>query len=188
MAKLIFSAITSLDGYIEDAAGTIQWGAPDEDVISFINHLERPIGTYLYGRRMYETMSFWETAHEIPDMSAGDRDFTELWLAADKVVFSRTLESVSTSRTRLEREFDPKAIEAMKSSMERDITISGPALAAHAIAAGLVDEYQFYVSPIALGGGKPALPSGVRLDLELLSERHFRSGTVYLRYGSRTDR
>lgn len=182
MAKLIFSTITSLDGYIEDETGNFDWGTPDEEVLSFINGLERPIGTYLYGRRMYETMLYWETAHLLADPTPGDRDFTELWQAADKVVFSTSLSGVSSARTRLEREFDPGVIQAMKSNQDRDMTVSGPTLAAQAFSAGLVDECQLFLTPVVVGGGKPALPSNVRLGLELLSERRFHSGVVYLHY------
>lgn len=181
MAKLIYSTIMSLDGYIEDEDGDIRWGAPDEEVSSYVNDLERSVGTYLYGRRLYETMVYWETA-QIPDDEPHERDFIELWRAADKIVFSTSLESVASVRTRLERTFDPSAIHALKASQERDITVGGPNLAAQALKAGLVDECQLYVTPIVLGGGKRALPDGVRLDLELVGERRFRSGVVFLHY------
>lgn len=181
MAKLIFSTITSLDGYIEDEEGEIGWGAPDEEVSSFVNDLERSVGTYLYGRRMYETMVYWETVQPPAD-EPHEHDFTALWRAADKIVYSKSLEAVSSAKTRLERTFDPVVIQEMKSSEERDIGVGGPNLAAHAFKAGLVDECQLFLTPTVLGGGKPALPSNVRLDLELLGERRFRSGVVFLHY------
>ena len=182
MAKLIFSAITSLDGYIEDEDGNFEWGAPDEEVHHFVNDLERPVGTYLYGRRMYETMVYWETVQALADKPPCVRDFTELWQAADKIVYSKSLETVSSAKTRIERKFDPRVIQEMKSSQERDITVGGPYLAAQAFKAGLVDECQLFLTPIVVGGGKPSLPNNVRLDLELLSERRFRSGVVFLHY------
>ena len=182
MAKLIFSMITSLDGYIEDEDGKFDWGRPDEEVFSFVNDLERPVGTYLYGRRMYETMVYWETVQALADEPPCIRDFTELWKAADKVVYSASLDTVSSAKTRIERKFDPTVIQKMKSSKERDITVSGPNLAAQAFKAGLVDECQFFLTPIVLGGGKPSLPNNVRLGLELLSERRFPSGVVFLHY------
>jgi len=182
MAKLIFSAITSLDGYIEDKDGNFDWGAPDEEVLSFVNELERPIGTYLYGRRMYETMVYWETAQGLPDPSPGDRDFTELWKAATKIVYSKSLMTASSANTRIEREFDPMVIQQMKAAQERDITIGGPTLAAQAFKAGLVDECQLFLTPVVLGGGKPSLPDDVRFGVELLSERRFRNGVVFLHY------
>ena len=182
MAKLIFSAITSLDGYTEDEDGNFDWGAPDEEVHSFVNDLERSVGTYLYGRRMYDTMVYWETVQALAGEPPCVRDFTELWRAADKVVYSRSLEIVSSAKTRIERTFDPKVIREMKSSQERDITVGGPNLAAQAFKAGLVDECQLFLTPIAVGGGKPSLPHNVRLDLELLNEHRFRSGVVFLHY------
>jgi dihydrofolate reductase len=182
MARLIYSAITSLDGCIEDKQGQFQWGAPDEEVLAFINDLERPIGTYLYGRRMYDTMVFWETAGGPDDEPSLDRDFAELWRAADKVVYSRTLPAPSSARTRIERDFDPAAIRRLKESSDRDISVGGATLAGQAMAAGLVDECQLYVCPIIVGGGKPALPEDVRVRLELVGEQRFRGGVVYLRY------
>jgi dihydrofolate reductase len=182
MARLIYSAITSLDGYIEDEQGNFDWGAPDEEVHGFVNDLERPVGTYLYGRRMYEAMVFWETAKAHADQPACVRDFTELWQAADKIVYSKSLETVPSAKTRLESEFDPKVIREMKDACERDITVGGPNLAAQAFNAGLVDECQLFLTPVVVGGGKRSLPSNVRLDLELLSERRFRSGVVFLHY------
>ncbi len=188
MAKLIYATITSLDGYTEDKVGRFDWGAPDEQVSSFVNDLERSAGTYLYGRRMYETMLFWETVQDLADEPPCVRDFTEMWKAADKIVYSKSLEAVSSARTRIVREFDPGVIQGMKSTLERDITVAGPNLAAQAFRAGLVDECQLFVTPIVLGGGKPSLPNDVRLELELLGERRFRSGVVFLHYRtSRTD-
>lgn len=185
MAKLIYSAIASLDGYVEDERGGFEWAAPDEEVHAFVNDLERPIGTYLYGRRMYETMVYWETVSASGDRSAVARDFAEIWQAADKIVYSRTLRTPSSARTRIERVFDPGAISELKESSARDITIGGAELAGEAMAAGLVDEYHLFLGPIIVGGGKRALPDDVRVQLELVAERRFRSGVVHLRYGVR---
>jgi dihydrofolate reductase len=183
MAKLIYSAIASLDGYIEDADGSFDWAAPDAEVHAFANDLVRPIGTHLYGRRMYETMVYWETA---PTSGAVDdaihNDFAAIWQAADKVVYSTTLTEPASARTRIEHAFDPDAIRQLKESTERDISIGGPALAAEALRAGLVDELQLLLVPVIVGGGKPALPDGLRLHLALLDERRFANGTVYLQY------
>ena len=176
---LIYSAIASLDGYVEDESGNFDWAAPDEEVHAFVNELERPIGTYLYGRRMYETMVAWETMDdEHPVM----RDFAELWRAADKIVYSRSLESASSARTRIERDFDADAVRQLKEAAQADIGIGGPELAGQAIAAGLVDECHLILVPVLVGGGKRAFPDGVRVDLELLDERSFAGGAVYLRY------
>jgi len=182
MAKLVYSAITSLDGYIADKDGKFDWAVPDEEVLAFINDLERPLGTYLYGRRMYELMVVWETDPSAAEQSPRSHDFAEIWKAADKVVYSTTLKEVSTSKTQLERDFDPEAILKMKASADRDISVSGPDLAAHAFRAGLVDEYQLFLTPIVVGGGKQALPDDVRVRLELLDERRFGNGMVYLHY------
>jgi dihydrofolate reductase len=182
MAKLIYSAITSLDGYVGDEAGKFDWAAPDEEVHRLVNDLERPVGTYLYGRRMYEVMAYWETAHTLPDQPPLVRDFAEIWQTADKIVYSKTLETAATARTRIERGFDPETVRQQKASAERDITVGGPDLAAQAIRAGLVDELQLFVAPLVVGGGKQSLPDHVRLKLELLDERRFGSGVVYLRY------
>lgn len=182
MAKLIYMAIASLDGYVEDTDGKFDWARPDEDVLDFVNDLIRPIGTHLYGRRMYETMVFWETASTSADEPAVTRDFAEMWRAADKVVYSRTLQSPSSERTRIERDFEPAAIRRLKESSASDITIGGPQLAGPAIAAGLVDEYHLFLCPIIIGGGKQALSGQVRTELELLAERGFASGFVHLHY------
>jgi dihydrofolate reductase len=182
MAKLIYSAITSLDGYVADEDGKFDWATPDEQVHAFVNELERPVGTYLYGRRMYDTMVPWET---MAGESPASRDYAEIWQAAAKVVYSTTLETVSSVRTRLERSFDPEAVRELKAASERDLSVGGPTLAAAAIAAGLVDELHLFVNPIVVGGGKPALPDGVRLPLELLDERRFGNGVVYVRYSTR---
>ena len=186
MAKLVYSAITSLDGYIADKDGKFDWAVPDEEVLAFINDLERPLGTYLYGRRMYELMVVWETDPSAAEQSPRSHDFAEIWKAADKVVYSTTLKEVSTSKTQLERDFDPEAILKMKASADRDISVSGPDLAAHAFRAGLVDEYQLFLTPIVVGGGKQALPDDVRVRLELLDERRFGNGMVYLHYRTKT--
>jgi dihydrofolate reductase len=182
MAKLIYSAITSLDGYVADEDGKFDWSAPDEEVHAFVNDLERPIGTYLYGRRMYEVMRYWETAPEPDEQSPAMHDYAEVWRAADKIVYSRTLETVSTSRTRIERDFDVAAIRELKASAERDLTVGGPDLAAQAIKAGLVDEYHLFLTPVVVGGGNHWLPRGVRLNLELLDEHRFGNGVVHLHY------
>jgi dihydrofolate reductase len=186
MAKLIFSAITSLDGYNADEDGNFDWAAPGEEVHSFVNDLERPVGTYLYGRRMYELMTGWETDPAAAAQSPAARGFAEIWQAADKVVYSKTLETVSTARTRIEPDFDPEAVRQLKTQAERDLTVGGPDLAAQAIKAGLVDELQLFLVPIVVGGGNQALPDHVRLKLELLDERRFGNGLVHLRYATRT--
>jgi dihydrofolate reductase len=182
VARLIYSAITSLDGYIADADGNFDWAAPDDEVHGFVNDLERPSGTYLYGRRMYEVMAGWETASTGADAAPRMREFAQIWQAADKIVYSTTLETVSSRRTRLEREFDPEAIRRMKASAVRDLTVGGAHLAAHAIRAGLVDAYHLFLVPAVVGGGTRALPDDVRLELELLDERRFVGGVVYLHY------
>jgi dihydrofolate reductase len=182
MAKLIYSAITSLDGYVADEDGNFDWAAPDEEVHRFINDLERPVGTYLYGRGMYETMIYWETAHTFASQPPVVQDFAELWQAADKIVYSRTLKTVSSARTQIERDFDPEAVREMKARAERDITVGGADLAGQAIEAGLVDECHLFLTPIVVGGGKRSLPSHARLELELLDERRFDSGVVHLHY------
>jgi dihydrofolate reductase len=184
ITKLIYSAITSLDGYIEDQEGSFDWAEPDQEVHAFVNDLERPVGTYLYGRRMYETMVYWENAHSTADQPSVVVEFAEIWQAAEKIVFSKRLAKVSSARTRLEREFDPGAIQQLKATAERDLTIGGPELAAQAIKAGLVDEIQLFVAPIVVGGGKPWLPRSVRLNLELLDEHRFGNGVVHLRYST----
>jgi len=186
MAKLIYSAITSLDGYVPDEDGNFDWAAPDEEVHSFVNDLERPVGTYLYGRRMYEVMGYWETAHTLAHQPPFVQDFAEIWQAADKIVYSKTLETVSSARTRIERDFDPEAVRQMKAQAGRDITVGGPELAAQAIKAGLVDEYHLFLAPIVVGGGNQSLPNNVRLKLELLDERRFGNGVVHLHYRTRT--
>jgi dihydrofolate reductase len=183
MAKLIYSAIASLDGYVNDSEGNFDWAAPDEAVHAFVNDEERPVGTYLYGRLMYETMAVWET---LEDPAPAMRDFAQIWRAADKIVYSRTLDAPSTPRTTLEREFDAGAVRRLKETSERDLSVGGPHLAAHAIRAGLVDECRLYLSPIVVGGGTRALPDEVRWPLQLLDERRFANGVVYLRYGAST--
>ena len=182
MASLIYSAIASLDGYIEDVDGNFDWAMPDEEVHAFINDLDRPLGTNLYGRRMYETMAGWETDPTLAEQSPLMRDFAQLWQAADKIVYSRTLDAASTARTRIERDFDPDAVRKMKASAGQDMIVGGANLAAQAFGAGLVDECHLFVAPVVVGGGKRALPANVRVMLELLDERRFGNGTVYLRY------
>ena len=179
MPKLIYSPIASLDGYVADADGRFDWSMPDEAVHAFVNDLARPVGTWLLGRRMYDVLVAWETMDDDqPEM----RDFAEIWRASDKVVYSRTLEAPSSARTRIEREFDPEAVRRMKEESDRDLSVSGPELAAQAFRAGLVDELQLFLSPIVVGGGNAALPGDVRVPLELLDERRFGNGVVYLRY------
>jgi dihydrofolate reductase len=187
MTHLIYSAIASLDGYIEDMDGNFDWAEPDAEVHGFINNIERTTATYLYGRRMYEMMASWETD---PSLAAGPpvyRDFAEIWQAAEKIVYSRTLAEVSTRKTRFERNFDPEAVRQLKAAAGHDISIGGPELAGHAFRAGLVDECLLFLAPVVVGGGKPALPKNFHLALELLEERRFRSGMVYLRYKVRQD-
>jgi dihydrofolate reductase len=179
MAKLIYAAIASLDGYVNDETGNFEWAAPDAEVHAFVNDLERRVGTQLLGRRMYEILRYWETPDD--DIPPVEQAYAELWQAADKVVFSTTLETVTTERTRLERTFDPDAVRQMKASADRDLSVGGPSLAARAIAAGLVDEFHLFLNPVIVGGGTRALPDA-RLELELLEERRFASGVVYLRY------
>ncbi len=186
MAKLIYSAITSLDGYIADEDGNFDWAAPDEEVHRFVNDLGRPVGTYLLGRRMYDTLAVWETMPTGGDQSPAMGDFAGIWRAADKVVYSRTLDTVATARTRIERDFDPEAVRRLKASADADLTVGGPGLATNAFRAGLVDECQLFLSPIVVGGGTPSLPDKVRLELELLDERRFGNGVVYLHYRTRS--
>jgi dihydrofolate reductase len=183
MAKLIYSMLTSLDGYTEDEHGKFGWGVPDdEEVHSYINELASSVGTYLYGRRMYETMVYWETALTIPNQPQFVLDWARLWQATEKVVYSRTLTEPRSARTRIEREFDPDAVRRLKADSDHDITVDGPELAAEAIRAGVVDEFQIIVCPVVVGGGKRFFPDGVRLDLELVEERRFGNGVVVLRY------
>ena len=182
MGKLIYSAITSLDGYVADADGGFDWAAPDDEVHAFVNELQRPVGTQLLGRRMYDVLAVWDTIDTGPDQTPAIRDFAEIWRASDKVVYSRTLEAVPTARTRLERGFDPGAVRAMKGDSDRDLTVGGPGLAAEALRAGLVDEIHLFLSPVVVGGGTRALPDGVRLDLDLLDEHTFGNGVVHLAY------
>lgn len=182
MTKLIYSAIASLDGYIEDADGNFDWAMPDEDVHQFANDLERGAGTHLYGRRMYQTMMVWETDPSLAAESPLLRDFAEIWQSADKIVYSKTLEVVSTRRTQIKRDFDPEAIRQLKETVKNNILIGGAELASHAFRAGLIDEYHLFITPIIVGGGKSALPDNVRIELELLEERRFGNGMVFLRY------
>jgi dihydrofolate reductase len=182
MAHLIYTTNASLDGYIEDTAGNFDFTMPDEAVHEFINNLMRPAATHLYGRRLYETMMVWETDPSLAAESPLMRDFAEIWQAAGKIVYSKTLDAVSTRKTRLERSFDPQAVRKLKEAAGQDIFIGGANLAAQAFRAGLVDECQLFVAPILVGGGKRALPDNIRLELELLDERRFDNGTVFLRY------
>ena len=182
MANLIYVANMSLDGYTEDKEGKFDWTDPNEEVFRFITNLVRATGTHLYGRRMYQTMMVWETEPQLAAESPLSRDFAEIWQAADKIVYSGTLETISTRKTQLEQTFDPEAIRQLKESVEHDILIGGPELAAHAFRSGLIDECHLFIIPIIVGGGKQALPDNVRLELQLLEERRFGSGVVYLGY------
>jgi dihydrofolate reductase len=182
VARLIYNAIMSLDGFTVDASGNFDWAAPDQEVHVFVNELVRPVGTYLCGRRMYETMVYWETALEEPDQPPYIQDFARIWQAADKIVYSSQLAKTSSARTRIERRFEPEAIRHMKQEADRDMGIGGTELAAHAIKAGLVDEYQLFIAPHIAGGGKRALPDDARLDLRLVDNRRFASGFVYMSY------
>jgi dihydrofolate reductase len=182
MANLIYSAITSLDGYVADRRGKWDWSVPDDEVHAFVNDLERPVGTYLYGRRMYDVMVAWET---MDDPAPAMRDYAAIWRAADKVVFSTTLEHVASARTRIEPGFDPEAVRAMKDAAASDLSVGGPHLAEQALRAALVDEIHLFLSPVVVGGGNPALPDDLRLDLELLDERRFANGVVHVHYAVR---
>ena len=186
MATLSYAALMSLDGFIEDTEGEFDWAMPDAEVHGFANDLDRPISTHLYGRRMYETMAVWETVVDGPGVHAAEVEYAELWRSHDKVVYSTTLETVSTSRTRLEREFDPAAVAHLKETADGDISVSGPGLAQHAFRAGLVDDVHLFLFPILVGGGKPGLPRDIRLDLELVDEHRFANGVVHLHYRTRT--
>jgi dihydrofolate reductase len=182
VARLQFTSICSLDGYVADADGRFDWSQPDEDVHAFVNDLTRPLGTYLLGRRMYEVLLAWETMSSGPDQEPVIRDYAAIWRGLDKVVYSTTLQDVASTRTRIERSFDPEEVRRMKEGATADLSISGPHLAAEALRAGLVDELSLFVNPVAVGGGTAVLPDGLRLDLRLLDERRFGNGVVYLRY------
>lgn len=182
VAKLIYSAITSLDGYVADTEGNFDWSAPDDEVHRFVNDLERPIGTYLYGRRMYEVMVYWQTAPTRSLEPSAEEEYAEIWQAADKIVYSTSLETISSAKTRIERGFDPEKIKQLKAAAARDISMGGPTLAAQAMKLGLVDECHLFLSPIVVGGGRQALPDNVRVELDLLDERRFRNGVVQLHY------
>lgn len=182
MAKLIYSALASLDGYVEDADGKFDWATPSEEVHAFVNELTRPIGTHLYGRRMYETLEVWERPEAFDDPSPAMLEFATIWQAAEKIVYSSSLAEASSARTRIERRFEPEEVRELKESAERDLAVGGPNLAAQAFAAGLVDEYQLFLAPVAVGAGKRALPADLRVDLALLDQRRFENGTAYLRY------
>ena len=185
MAKLIYSALTSLDGYVADEDSNFDWAEPDEEVHTFVNDLERQVGTYLYGRRMYEVLVAWETL-DLADQPPFIRDYAGIWRAAEKIVYSTTVQAVSSARTRIERDFDPEAVRQMKASAGRDLSVGGPHFAARAIEADLVDEFHLFLTPIVVGGGTRALPDDVRVKLELLDERRFGNGVVHLHYRTRT--
>ncbi len=188
MTRLIYSAISSLDGYIEDRDGNFDWAMPDEEVHGFVNDLVRTAGAYLYGRRMYETMMVWETDPDLAADSPLTKDFAEIWQTANKIVYSKTLTAASTRNTRIERSFNPEAIQRLKRTAQHDILIGGPELAAHAFRSGLIDECHLLLTPIIVGGGKQAFPDHVRLELDLLEERRFGNGMVFLRYRARQGR
>ena len=185
MARLIYSTIASLDGYIADAAGKFDWAAPDEEVHTFVNDLSRSVGTYLLGRRMYEVLAYWDDPPSLDEQPSSVQEFAEIWQAADKVVYSRTLETARTARTRIERDFDADAVRQLKAQSDHDLAVGGPELAALAIKAGLVDDYQLFVVPVVVGAGTRALPLDERIELELVDERRFRNGTVFLHYRTR---
>ncbi|MDE3197629.1 MAG: dihydrofolate reductase family protein [Acidobacteriota bacterium] len=182
MAKLIYMTPSSIDGYIADETGDPSWAAPDEEGFAFITDLLRPIGTYLYGRRIYQTMSVWETPEVIPNRTPAMLEFSRIWKQADKIVYSRSLETVRTPKTRLNREFDTQAIADLKAQLPHDLSVSGPTLAAQALCAGAVDECHLFMAPVLLGGGRRVLPGGLSAKLELVDERRFANGAVYLRY------
>nr|AUN37594.1 dihydrofolate reductase [uncultured bacterium] len=182
MSKLIYFNLMSLDGFLAGENDSLDWSAPDDEVLAFINDRTRPIGTYLYGRKIYDTMKVWQTPEVIPDLSPASLEFARIWQAADKIVYSRSLETVSTPKTRLEREFDPQAVRDLKAQLPHDISVDGTNLSAQMIRAGLVDEIELLVIPYLLSGGVSVLPDGVRLKLELLDERRFGNGWVYLHY------
>jgi dihydrofolate reductase len=186
MARLIYSSIASLDGYVADGDGNFDWAAPDEEVHTYVNDLERQISMYLYGRRMYEVMVYWETAHTVADQPKFVQEFAEIWQAAEKIVYSKTLQAVSSARTRIERHFDPEAVRTMKAAAGRDLSVGGPELATQAMKAGLVDECHLFVAPIIVGGGKQSFPDRFRMTLELLDERRFSNGVIHLHYRTRT--
>ena len=183
MAKLVYVAISSLDGYVADANGKFDWSAPDEEVHAFVNDLERPVGTHLLGRRMYDVLVAWETM-DVGDEPRVIQDYAEIWRAADKIVYSKTLDAASSARTRIERGFEPEAVRRLKREATHDLSVGGPHLAAQAIRAGLVDECHLFLSPVVVGGGTRALQDEIRWELELLDERRFRNGVVYLRYAT----
>ena len=185
MAKLIYAFLASLDGYIADDAGGFEWAFPGEEVLDFINAAEREVGTYLYGRTMYEMMIGWENDPALAAQSPKSAEFAEIWQAAEKVVFSRSLEAVSTKRTRIERSFDPDLVRAIKAEASQDLNISGADVAASAWRAGVIDECQVFVAPMLVGSGKRMFPDDLRQPLELLDERRFGNGMVFLRYAVR---
>jgi dihydrofolate reductase len=185
MASLIYTSITSLDGYVVDADGNFDWAAPDEEVHAFVNELERPVGTHLLGRRMYEVLRYWETALEQADLTPVEREYARIWRAVDKIVYSGTLPTADTARTRVERVFDPDQVDNLKKRSGADLSVGGPHLAASALQAGLVDEVQLFLAPTVVGGGTAMFPDGIRMGLDLLDERRFASGFVYLRYAVR---
>jgi dihydrofolate reductase len=182
VADLVYATITSLDGFVADESGRFDWAMPDEELHGYVNDRERGVGTYLYGRRLFEVMRYWETADQDPSLSDVELDYTRVWQGADKVVYSRTLDAVDTRRTRLERDFDPAAVRALVDAADRDVSVGGPGLAAHALRAGIVDQVHQYLHPVVVGGGTPHLPPGTHLDLELVDVHRFGSGVVHLHH------
>jgi dihydrofolate reductase len=182
VANLIYSALTSLDGFVADESGNFDWAAPDAEVHAFVNDLERPAGTYLYGRRMYDVMAAWESDDIVVGQPPVIADYAAIWRAADKIVYSRSLELVSTARTRIERVFDPEAVRSLKADAAGDLSVGGPELAAQALRAGLVDEIRLFLNPIVIGRGNPSLPSNIRIPLHLVDGHRFGNGVVYVRY------
>jgi dihydrofolate reductase len=187
LGKLIYSAIASLDGFVSDVHGTFGWARPDEEVHAFVNELERPVGTYLYGRRMYETMVYWEDPPDFAGQSPAVRDYAQIWHAADKIVFSKTLTSVASAKTRLEPDFDPDEVRELKGAAKNDLSVGGSELATQAVRAGLVDEVALFLVPVLVGAGHRWLGElDANVELELLDERRFRTGVVYVRYRARS--
>lgn len=182
MAKLIYAGIVSLDGYFADANDKFDWAMPSEEIHTFINDLERKIGTHLYGRRLYEIMTAWETMHTLAGQPPIVLDYSAIWRSADKIVFSKSLKAVSSSRTTIQTEFDAEVVRNLKNKSERDLSIGGPDLAAQAIKAGLVDEYRLFITPVLVGGGKQFFPENVHLNLKLVEELRFGNGVVHLHY------
>jgi dihydrofolate reductase len=186
MARLVYAVLASLDGYVADEAGNFDWAAPGEDVHRFINELERSVGTYLFGRRLYEIMAVWQDFPDIEQEPEVIGEYAAIWQSADKIVYSETLAAVTTPKTRLDRSFDPQSVRAMVTDQEQDVSIGGPTLASHALRAGIVDDIHLFIVPHIVGGGTPCWPAGLPLQLDLAEQERFSDGTVYLHYTTRT--